>query len=394
MRDNASQLGNNSKFRIIATTSAFSSLFAYAAVLTITPACTKEIERTYNVPHTMLAFMMLIMMAGFLTAVIGAGRYADRAGKLRPILLGDILLGLGLIMFAIDNKLPLAFISFALMGLGGGFSEATSMALVTDLYHGSRRTAMLNVSQAVFGVGAVASPIVISVFLSLGMNWRLGYAGVAGIAFLSAVFTYLALLKNGEVIRPATHRDSGKKIYRDTYVIWLCIGILLYVGGECGQANWLGAFFEERLNSSAALAASSPAYFWGGISCGRVLGAFLSRFLSEFALVRISILIAALFQVFLLIQNSPISGLVYTFALGLCLGPIFPTIVSIAGGIYPTMSGTITGIIVAAGALGGAIFPPAIGIIADRTGLQAALVICFIVLIIEFLIFVRMKAKI
>jgi MFS family permease len=47
------------------------------------------------------------------------------------------------------------------MGLGGGFSEGTAMALMTDLYTGPRRTVMANWSQSMFGFGAIACPLAV-----------------------------------------------------------------------------------------------------------------------------------------------------------------------------------------------------------------------------------------
>ncbi len=384
----------SNRFRRLATAAAFASLFSYAATLFVTPASNNEIARTYSASLAMLARLALAIMVGFLSAVLFAGWYSDRRGKLPVIFAGCISMTLGLTIFGSAPSFDLLTIASFLMGLGGGLSESTCMALVADLYHESRRTAMANLSQASFGVGAVVSPLVVGWLLRSGINFRIGYFGTALVCAVSAAIAFAALSMRCEIPRVDNNTNTRwKSLIGDSLVMMLALGIMLYVGAEIGQSQWLAVYFRQNLGAKSELAAWSLSFMWFGILTGRVAGALVSKLISEIVLIRLCLIFSALSQSVLLLTNSPVCGLVFVFFLGFFLGPVFPTIVSCASGAHPLQSGTITSIVVAAGALGAAIFPPAIGWAADFIGLKTALWTCMAILLIDAGMFFAMRGE-
>lgn len=360
----------------------------------MTPASNNEIAQTFDASLGMLARLALAVMVGFLSAVLFAGWYSDKHGKLPTILAGCISMMVGLIIFGSASSFNLLIFASFLMGLGGGFSESTCMALIADLYNESRRTAMANLSQAAFGVGAVISPLAIGWLLKLGISFRIGYFGTALICAISAAIAFSALSMRCETTRIESYINTRwQELIVDSFVLMLAFGIMLYVGAEIGQSQWLAVYFKHGLNAKRELAACSLSFMWFGILTGRIAGALASRIVSEIALIRLCLVLAALSQsALLLITGSPIFGLVFAFLFGFFLGPVFPTIVSCASGAYPLRSGTVTSIVVAAGALGAAIFPPAIGWAADFVGLKTALWTCIAILSIDAGMFAAMRS--
>jgi FHS family glucose/mannose:H+ symporter-like MFS transporter len=400
----------SSRFRGLATVAVFASLMSYAVVLLITPACNNEIAASYHVSLGQLGELTLATMLGFFVTVIPAGRFADRRGKLPSMLAGCLAMTAGALLFAQTTDFRLAVVGTALFGIGGGLTEATSMALLADLYAGPRRTAMMNLSQAMFGVGAVVSPAGIGWLLRSGMSWRLGYVGAGAICAVCAGLNLAGLVMREE--RPVAHPTGGgpglrariraRDVARDPIIVWLALGILLYVGAEIGQSTWLSMYFKRYLGAADAFAASSPSFMWVGIGIGRVAGAWVSRHMSELGLICWATALAAVGQAVLLMLGAPSAssgsaaspgwGAAATFALGLFLGPIFPTVISRASAAYPRGSGVVTAIVGAAGSLGAVIFPPTIGWIGDSIGLRTALWICVVVLCADLAVFMRMRA--
>lgn len=387
------QKRKSDRFRRLATAAAFAGLFSYAATLFVTPASNNEIAQTYGASLGMLARLALAVMVGFLSAVLFAGWYSDRRGKLPTILAGCISMALGLSIFGSASNFDLLTFASFLMGLGGGLSESTCMALIADLYHESHWTAMANLSQAAFGVGAVISPLVVGWLLRLGVDFRIGYFGTAFVCAVSAAIAFAALSMRCEI--PCVESDANTR-WRDlvgsSLVLMLAFGIMLYVGAEIGQSQWLAVYFRQGLNAKRELAAWSLSFMWFGILTGRVAGALASRLVSEITIIRLCLILSALSQSALLLISSSVWGLVCVFLLGFFLGPVFPTIVSCASGAYPSQSGTVTSIVVAAGALGAAIFPPAIGWTADFVGLKTALWTCMAILLIDAGMFITMRS--
>lgn len=334
------------------------------------------------------------MMAGFFVAVLAGGRYSDRRGKLPVMAAGCLLMCAGALAFALTDSFGAALGAAMLMGFGGGLAEGIAMAAVSDLYGENRRTAMLLWAQVVFAVGAVSAPFAVARLLASGMNWRIGYAGVAAASFISASAGFAAAALRRE--RPISGHHAGdgwRVLFTDRGVIWLSVAILLYVGAEAGQSSWLAAYMKGSLGSSNPLAAASVAFLWAGIGAGRVAATWLSKRLSDMALIRGALLLAAIAQSALLLLRGPKPAVLVAFLLGFCLAPVWPTILSVAGKSRPLQSGAVFGIVVAFGALGAAIFPPAIGQLADAVGMRAALWACVLILLADLAVSIRFKSE-
>ena len=364
-------------------------LLSYAVIFTITPACMNEIGRQYNASSATLAWLLRATMSGFFVAVLAAARYSDKHGKLRPLLFGCIAMSTGLLLFAWASTFKVAILAVTIAGIGGGSCEGTSAALLSDLYHGSKRTAMMNFSQAVFGLGAVSAPFAIAKLLQAGMHWQLGYIGAAVLSIVSAFVVFLTISLRVEVPVAKVETETGgwRPILHDRMVLWLTLGMLLYVAAEGGPASWLAVYFKKALHSSAPLSASSLSFFWFGILLGRVIAAYVSKYVSDLALIRVATMCAAVFQAILLLIHATIPAIIAAFALGVCLAPIWPTIVSLAGAAHPKQSGTVIGLVVASGALGAVIFPPIVGWLAVFVGIRYALWLCFVLLAAILLLF-------
>lgn len=384
----------NTRFRRLAMATALASLFSYAAALTITQALISEMGRYYGITTSKLSWLYFAQMTGFLVAILWAGGYSDRNGKLPILIGGAIVMAVGAFVLVWPSTFVIAIIAVLLMGIGGGLSEGSSMALVADIYRGPRQTPMLNCSQAIFGVGAVTTPLIISVLLHAGIKWQYGFIGVGISCTISAVLAYTAFIMRYE--KPVgSHSETAnwRTILSDRLVLWLAIGLMLYVGSECGQACWLTAYFERYLGSAPYQAAYSPAFFWMGITFGRLAGAWTLKYMTEITLIRWCLGLAALCQATLLTLNTSISGFIATLALGFCLGPLFPTIASYAAAAYPQASGTVFALVSAFGSIGNAVFAPVIGGLADVAGMRPALWTCFVLLIVNLSIFLKIRKR-
>jgi fucose permease len=341
-----------------------------------------------------LGILYFTQGAGFLLTVVFAGWLSDRRGKFPVILAGSVFMGVGSALFAVTRSLPVGFFALSLVGVGGGLSEATSMAAVADLYSARKRTAMMNWAQTGFALGAVSSPLVIARLLSLGMNWRLGYLAAAAMCGISMVLAIFAVIQRRE--KPVVshdHNTDWRKLLFSPLLIALAIGIMLYVGAESGQSNWLAVYFEDTLKAAPALAASTVAFFWVGISLGRIAATRLSKHMSDLQLIFCSLVLAVAIQTALLLAKSPAPAIGLVMLLGFGLGPVWPTILSRAGEAFPKQSGTVFGILVAMGAVGYALIPPIIGLAGDVMGIHKALWLCLIILVVNLCIFGMLRAS-
>ena len=366
------------------------SLFAYAAALFITPALNGEIARSFGASLVMLGQLPMVLMAGFIAGVGVAGRAADRFGKLPLVVGGDLGIAAGVLLFATSGDFPTALAANFVVGFGGGLSETSSLALVSDLYEDARRTSMANLSQAMFSFGAVTSPLVVGWMLESGVEWRAGYLCVGALCVAGALLSGVAAIRGIEAARPVRLPPSSTRrgrSFRVGALPWLAVGAALYVGAEIGQSTWLSLLLERELHAAPAVAAAGLSMLWLGLGVGRLAGGFAARRLRDLTLLRGALVLATAFEVALVLAPGATTALAAAFGLGVCFGPVFPTLVSAATSARPERSGSIMAIVVACGALGGAVFPASIGWVADQAGLRPALWICVALLAVNASIF-------
>ncbi|MCE5323617.1 MFS transporter [bacterium] len=381
-------------YKQLATAAAFASIFACAVIVTVVPAAIMEIKRSFGVSVTQLGWIFRLLMLAFLAAVIVGGHYGDRIGKIPPIALGGVCMAVGMVMFARADSFNIALVAISIAGIGAGLTEGLGTALVADLYMGAKRRAMTNLGQVAFAAGAVIGPAVTARILRAGIDWQAAFWGAAGICVLAGMTALVTLAFHRDLpVNSETEGGDWRAVIKDPLVIWLGIGILLYVSAEAGTANWLAAYLTSDIRAAAPVAAASIAVFWFGIGAGRASATMVSRRISDIKLIGVCLILASVCEAVLLNTHTVASSMTMIFLFGLCMGPVWPTIMSCAGGAYPAQSGGVIGILAAAGSLGSAVASPLVGRVADASSMRCALCICLAALIINTLLFSRLRRR-
>lgn len=126
-----------------------------------------------------------------------AGRYADKNGGRRMILIGNLLLAGSIALLALsDGNILHFYLSFALVAIAGAVpSTAAIMKMVSDWFDRTRGT-MLGISAGVGnGLGATLMPIAAAVMLS-AFGWRGAYVGLGLIVAIVGFPVMYFLLKD------------------------------------------------------------------------------------------------------------------------------------------------------------------------------------------------------
>ncbi len=252
---------------------------------------------------------------------------------------------------------------------------------------------MMNLTQVFFAAGAVVGPVGVSLLLKHDIDWRSAMVVTAVFCVFGGAIALAAILKREERVLPDAHTGRWRPLLKDRGLIVLALGIMIYVGAETGQADWLAAYFRHNLGSALPLAAATVGIFWGGIGVGRAIATWSATHVSDYVLIMCSHGLALIIQIILLLVNSPAVALITVPLLGLALGPVWPTIVSRASHLHERQTGAVLAIVIAAGALGAGIFAPAIGQVAEWTGLRASLWICPALLLINLAMFTILWAR-
>jgi len=301
---------------------------------------------------------------GFVVGVLVCGALSDRLGRKAVLLGGVAAYALGLALFSRSGTFPLALLATALVGAGSGAMETVASALAADLFP-KRRAFIINALQVAFGAGAGLGPALAHSLLTAGTDWRilpLVLAAVNVLLFLALALQPVADTRHGS---EALDWKALHSVLRQPVFLALCLSQALYVGAEVGFASWMPTYFGRRLPGGAAWAGAVVTVFWIAMTLGRfATGALVTRL----PLLRLTLFLAAggtVGSALALVWTAPVATLAWVGLTGLCFSGIFGLLLAEAGERYPRFAGTTFGAVVAAGGIGGAAVPWAVGALAD-----------------------------
>ena len=288
----------------------------------------------------------------------------------RTLRVGATLATIGLIIFAASSKstsgFPVGVCSLVIMGFGLGqlMSSINLLAGTTPAPFRSRVLANLG---SAWCVGAVLSPLLTTVLIS-------SVSPASRLAFFAPAFLLPVIasrnrdLPCAEDIQATGYVASGR--IKKLVTLWVAI-FLVYGGIEASVSGWMPMFALRYQISSAGYAQWTASVFWLGLIVGRLLVASVVTQVSEKRLLSLSAISSACCLGFLVIARSPGGLLVGIWLSGVCLGPVFPLLLSSA--LDYRFGSQAMGLVLAASGLGAAVFPSLLGIVSTESSLRAAM---------------------
>jgi hypothetical protein len=217
-----------------------------------------------------------------------------------------------------------------------------------------------------WAIGAALGPPAVGVALAAGGSWRLGFVFVA-IFFLLVGAT---LARTGVRSAPASDPETRVRAPRRAVVLG-CVGFFLYVGLEVGVGSWSFVRLTDGGIAAAAAGAAITAY-WAMLALSRVaLAAWGDRVRPESLLDIASVAMAVFGVMSWLLPIGP-SGFVALPLLGGSIGTVIPLLVFVTPRrVGRSSTPAVLGLQFAAGALGVATIPAAIGYLIQLGGSAA-----------------------
>ncbi len=304
--------------------------------------------------------------ASFLGAVAGVlltGWLSDRFGR-KPVLLIAIgLYTLGLLCCGSAASFGLALMAAPLIGAGSAAMQSVMNAALSDLFP-ERRAVVLNAMQIAFGAGAVLSPALAQHFLQGGTDWRLLYFGLAACVVVMGAVLICLPMPRPSALAAAPTPGALLATLRSPIVGALCFAQLLYAGAEVGFFSWMPTYF-ERLPGGLRWSGLIVSLFWGGMTAGRLWTGWLLGRIPLLPLRRRLATAGAVCATLTLLGHTPPVVMVWVLLTGLCFGGIYSLILAEGGERFPEAAGTVFGAISASGNIGVALFPWAVGALAN-----------------------------
>ncbi|WP_190033762.1 MFS transporter [Streptomyces fructofermentans] len=302
---------------------------------------------------------------GGVAGVLLFDRLYGRLGNRRILGASYLLMALGAAGFALAPSWPAALAAALLAGLGfGGIDYGLNQLFAVGFGH--RSTAMLNILNAHFGVGAILGPALV---------------GVVGSEHYPAVFLVLAAANlplllclrgvRDRVPHPAVGPEPGRAgpVLGRSLGSVLAVFVTLYVlhvGVEAGVGGWEPTHLEAVGHGAGAAATATSAY-WLMMTVGRFLVAPLA--LRHSAQTIITVSCAGMTCCLLLASVPALAPFAYA-GVGLFIAPIFPTGLPWLARAAPRTR-RAGALVIAASMAGGVAAGPALGAAIEWSGVRA-----------------------
>ena len=366
---------------ILAISFLFLSFVLLAMPGGITQVGWPEIRTEFGLRQDSIGLLLMMSTVGHLISGAFNGRlmYLLGGGRLMLVALGAY--ALMLFGYWLTPSWGLMVALALVGGWASGGIDATGNTIVAARFD----ERIMNWLHGFFGVGATLSPLIISLVVGFGSDWR-GSAFVFGMLLLTlcVVIFILKPLDPGnkgsaDDLKNKTENgidESSSVSGRQTlskFVVWIAILFFAVYGGiEVSIGQWAFTIFTESRNLTPELARLWVSIYWGTFTVGRFVFGWISHWLPVHRWLRICLIATIASIVLLLFPNQPFLGILALGLSGLAQAPIFATLIS----NMPKLVGrdhapNAIGYVVGAAGIGLAIFPWIAGILAEQLSLEA-----------------------
>jgi FHS family L-fucose permease-like MFS transporter len=307
------------------------------------------------------------------------------------------------------KSLTFGFFLFALYIIASGlaFLETAANPYVTMLGKPETSVQRLNFSQMFNGLALIVGPILAGQFIFAGNEGSMETQAAKEQAANAVIFPYtliaigvlliaflVAVTKMPE-FASKTKLKFDKQIFANRHLTWAIIAQFFYVGAQASIWGITINYIIDVLPGTSKEMASTN-YMPIGTSlfvAGRVVGTMMMSWIKDYKLLRLFAVVATALCIVATTAGGMIavgSVLAVNFFMSLMFPTIFALGVKDLGHHMKLGSSFIIMAIV-----GGAVFPPMMGVIADNIGVQVSFVIptvCFIVVFIYSLTGYKVKS--
>ena len=371
-----------------------SLFFFWGFVHNLDPILIPHLRKAFNLSDLQSSLVDSAVFIAYFAMALPAGYIMRTYGYKSGIIIGLLLFGLGSILFVpAANSLQYSFFLGALFIIACGltFLETAANPYVTILGDPKTATRRLNFSQSFNGLAAFIAPTFIGPMILSGkelsqeqiaamsqdalQQYKLEEAAsvkmpylVLGLIILAVAvifyFTKMPDVKEDNAAADAT--TSFSSALKSLNLKWGIAAQFFYVGAQV----CVGSFFIKMATTTAGLSEGDASKYLGffGLTfmLGRFAGTFIMRYIDAKKLLALySVISIELCHVAIFGQGM---NVVYALiAIAFFMSIMFPTIFSM--GIDGLGSNTKIGSsLIVMAIVGGALLPPVLGLISDKTG--------------------------
>ncbi|RZK03800.1 MAG: MFS transporter [Novosphingobium sp.] len=306
---------------------------------------------------------------------LAVAAYLPRFGLRRALIVGQAIVALACLAMALVPGFAMARLLFLATGVGFALVKTATYTLIGLLTEdAARHAALTNRIEGGFMLGVLSGYWIFGLFIDpsapgnpvwLQVYWLLAALSIAIVVLLLSAHLDEREAQGSETAPLAEGRLIIGLIVRPA-VLLFAGAAFLYVLVEQGVGTWLPTFNAEVLHLSAPMSVQGASIFAAALALGRLGAAPLITRIGWLRLLALCVAgIAVIVMIVVPLAEGHAPGRIERWAdlpwygyamplIGLCLAPIYPTIVStILSALPRSQHAAMTGLIIGFSALGG-----------------------------------------
>lgn len=310
----------------------------------------------------------MVISAGTIVSILYSHRWIRLFGTGKVTVISVGMTALALMGFSMSRNFVHLCLWAVPYGLGAGCVDVALNSYVA-LHYKSRHMSWLH---CLWGVGAVAGPLIMGKCLTAGLNWTGGYqiAGILQIALTMVLFLALSFWEKTDQVLWKRRRFRRyltlREIVRRPGAGALMIRFFCYGALEITTSLWIASYMVLCKGINASRAASLTALFYLGIVMGRFLSGFVTDRVKNKNMIHIGQLLTLLGLVCLVLSGYEAFWMEGILLVGMGLSPMYPGLLhAIPGQFGEERAQEMMSLQIVCAYAGSILMPPLFGVLAE-----------------------------
>lgn len=348
-----------------------------------------------NLNDTVSGMLISSHQAGNLIAGLIAGLLPYYLGRKNSIIFLSSFVIVGFLLIVFTGQPWLLMAAFFFTGISRGSISNFNNKMVNDVSDSS--PSALNFLHSLFAVGALLSPFMVLIAMTFlpENGWKVVCLIIVGLILISQLlFSKMTLDDNRPVKRKKT--SGGNYNFFKSRSFWVTVVILFfYLCAESAITGWIVKYFVDANIMTVGRAQVIASLLWFAILIGRLGCTFYGHLLQKRHLLLLISTSASIFYILLMASQNFLMIAISVFFLGVSMGGIYPTAMTIAGDSikeYPMAMGWLLVI----GGIGGITMPIVTGVLSTNYGVFAgmsAIILAIVLMLVGVIIYNLLSRK-
>lgn len=289
----------------------FIAFLGIGLVIPVMPTIMNEL----NLSGTVVGYLVAAFAVAQLLVSPISGRWVDKFGRKKMILIGLIIFSLSEFLFGIGESVEVLFFSRMLGGVSAAFIMPAVTAFIADITTLETRPKALGYMSAAISTGFIIGPGIGGFLAEIGS--RIPFFSAAGLALVAAVLSFVTLQepeRNHEA-QIEIETSGFKRVFAPMYFIAFMI-ILITSFGLASFESLFSLFVDHKFSFT-------PKDIAIVITGGAIVGAVaqvalfdrLTNVFGEIRLIRYSLIFSSILVFVMTLVNTYISILLVTFVI-------------------------------------------------------------------------------